>query len=611
MKRAIVIVCILSLLVPAVAVGADAGQSTTTPSPDEQNNTTTTTTTTTRSTTTTATTTTTTSDDGGSEWSKARVLALIDDHVSRHSRIDIDRLETWYEAHRTEFSEVEQRYVEAWIEWYRSGEKPTDGLHPDLLPDQATSGQNQSYGVQPRSNLTVEDLSNGRRKVSDQVTVLAWEFDEQNSTWVGIVKVRGDSEDVSYIDFGSMASTGRYTASEATLPRGKHVVKLPAGSFEGTRLVTLADGQTGAVFKETEPPFLRYLKGYYLWLTLGAGVLGSALFSIKWYLRREKILQEFHPAAALISGNVRRSRLLNRFTDENDEDSPADQYDDGVRGLLQRYASIRAIVSTALKTTVLLYVADLIGLIALPLPPIGDEAKLVIGGTAVVYLVAAPALLRPILEAAYDPTLEAVVRLDAQGRRIATYWAKKGVFAQDYEYDRHPPTRETATGERAYLVSDIDRDDKRAEAAFEWQAEEVENIEGLEREQVEYISGQQIGIDQILSDPKRAAIVIEDMLKEARNGKQLRKAFPFVRSKIALEEAKDVAIGINRAITGSSVEPILEDMIDSYESKEDQLEDKFQRETELDGDLDEYEAELDPAQDTDDVGDQPGDADER
>ncbi|RLM40501.1 hypothetical protein, partial [Haloferax sp. Atlit-105R] len=150
------------------------------------------------------------------------------------------------------------------------------------------------------------------------------------------------------------------------------------------------------------------------------------------------------------------------------------------------------------------------------------------------------------------------------------------------------PTRDTETGDTAYLVQSINRGEQRVEAAFDWQVETVEDIEGIEREQVEYITGQLIGIDQILADRKKAAMVIKDMLTEAKNGKQLRSAFPFVRARTALDEAKNIAIGLNRAVSGDSVEAILDDMIDSYESKEDELEDQFARETDLDGDLDDY-----------------------
>jgi len=327
-----------------------------------------------------------------------------------------------------------------------------------------------------------------------------------------------------------------------------------------------------------------------------------AFFSLQWFLGREQIFQRFRPAAALIAGQVERESLLNRFTDSNRE---PEEYDDGLRGLFQRYANIRSVVVNGVKLGAILYLVDMIGLIALPLPDIGDQAKLVIGSILFAVIFAGPALLKPILRAAYNPSLEKIQVLDETGRKVAGYWARKGTFSEDYQYDRYPPTRDTETGDTAYLVQSIDRGEQRVEAAFDWQVDQLESVDGIESGEVDYISGQTIGIDQILSDRKKAAIVLKDMLTEAKNGKQLRKAFPFVRAKIALEEAKDVAIGINRAVSGGSVEGILSEMVDSYESKEDQLEDRFARETDLSGDLDEFEAELEgenPGSDSDQSG---------
>ena len=548
-----------------------------------------------------------------SNWSKARILSIVDDQISRHSTIDVDSMETWYLDNQDQFSDVEQRYVEAWIDWYETGEKPGEGLHPSLITEAENQLQNASqnsqnaYGLIDGSNITASDLDREGTRITSDVEVVAWSFDESDNAWTGIIRVSGGTtETVQYVDFGSMASTGRYTAQSVELEPGTHTIRLPAGQFRGTQLITLASGDTGVVLKEVEPPFLSDMRSEYLWYTLISGTIGMAFFSLQWFLGREQIFQRFRPAAALIAGQVERESLLNRFTDSQQE---PEEYDDGLRGLFQRYANIRSVVVNGVKLGAILYLVDMIGLIALPLPDIGDQAKLVIGSILFAMIFAGPALLKPVLRAAYNPTLEKIQVLDETGRKVAGYWARKGTFAEDYEYDKYPPTRDTETGDTAYLVQEIDRGEQRVEAAFDWQVDQLESVDGIDSGEVDYISGQTIGIDQILSDRKKAAIVLKDMLTEAKNGKQLRKAFPFVRAKIALEEAKDVAIGINRAVSGGSVEAILSDMVDSYESKEDQLEDRFARETDLSGDLDEFEEELEGENPGSD-GDKPGEVDE-
>ncbi|WP_147435161.1 MULTISPECIES: hypothetical protein [unclassified Haloarcula] len=552
-----------------------------------------------------------------SNWSKARILSIVDDQISRHSTIDVDSMETWYLDNQDQFSDVEQRYVEAWIDWYETGEKPGEGLHPSLITEAENELQNASqnsqnaYGLIDGSNITASDLDREGTRITSDVEVVAWSFDESDNAWTGIIRVSGGTtESVQYVDFGSMASTGRYTAQSVELEPGTHTIRLPAGEFEGIQLITLASGDTGVVLREIEPPFLSDMRSEYLWIVLVSGSAGMALFALQWFLGREQIFQRFRPAAALIAGQVERESLLNRFTDSQKE---PEEYDDGLRGLFQRYANIRSVVVNAVKLGAILYLVDMVGLIALPLPDIGDQAKLVIGSILFAMIFFGPALLKPILRAAYNPSLEKIQVLDETGRKVAGYWARKGTFSEDYQYDRYPPTRDTETGDTAYLVQSINRGEQRVEAAFDWQVETVEDIEGIEREQVEYINGQLIGIDQILADRKKAAMVIKDMLTEAKNGKQLRSAFPFVRARTALDEAKNIAIGLNRAVSGDSVEAILDDMIDSYESKEDELEDQFARETDLDGDLDDYAGELTRGNrggDAEESADNAGDSDE-
>jgi hypothetical protein len=553
-------------------------------------------------------------DGGGSEWSVGRVLALIDDPPGRHPNVDVDSLERWYDANKGEFSSTERRYVEAWLTWAQTGQRPTEGLHPDLQPEvdqQTRNGSAPVYGVIPDSNVSGGDLERGQRPVSDEVTVMSWEFRDENDTWVGVVRVSDRSEELSYMDFGRMASTGQFTSESITVPRGTHVVRLPAGDFEGTRLVTLAEGDEGNVFREIEPPFLRSLKGYYLWVVLLAGAVGSSLYALRFYLSRERVLQRYHTAAALISGNVGRANLRNRFFGGDDPDeAESTEEPDGVRGLIRRWLTLRKMVWTVVRVGALLYLADVVGILYLPLPPISDEIKLVVGGIAVVYVFIAPSLLRPILEAWYSPELESVVELDAYGRVIRTYWAKKGVFVEDYEYDSHPPTRETPEGDTAYLVREFDRSNRVAEAAFEWQADQVEEIEGIENEKVEFL-GDRIAVDQIISDAESAAVVIKDMLQKAEDGRQLKKAFAFVRARDTMREARDIAVGINRAVSGSSVEDILADMIDTYEKREEEIEDQFRRQTELERSLDEYEDDLTGGPESGPgTGSQPGDMDE-
>ena len=564
-------------------VVAQASNNTTpTPTPDPANNTTATPTAGNNTTTTP-----TDSGDGDSEWSKARILATVQDHIDRHSRVDVSAMESYYQNNKDDFSAVEQRYVEAWIEWYRTGDKPGDGLHPALLPQ---------VGEDTRANETfsASDLDQGRREVSDSVRVLGFEFRQGSKQVVMVVEADAETT-MTVMDSAGSYKTGQFIEREVQLREGRNYIKLPAQIHEGDQLITIRHGDGGAILKNDAPPLLQYEKNEYMWWAAGGIGLGMALMALMWFLRREKIYQRFRPAARLISGQVRTTGgLVNRFTGEPD-DPEDDEFDDGIRGLIQRYASLRSLVWTGVKVAIVLYFFDLTGMIDLPLPQLGDETKIVAFFFVLGYSVVGPTLLKPILEAVYNPALEKIQLLDVDGSTNGGFWAKKGVFREDYDIESETgasvPTRETSTGQRCYLLRSIDREEQTAEPAFSWQVEEVEEIAGIDAEELD-VQGRRVAIDQILADAKRAAFVIKDMAVEANNGKNIRKAFPLLQVKIAMEQARDIATGINRAVTGSSIEPVLDDMISSYDSKREEIEDKFERQSDVDKSLDEIQNEL-------------------
>jgi hypothetical protein len=537
----------------------------------------------------------TTNETATSDWSKARLLATVQDHVSRHSDVDVAEMEAWYQSNEDRFSTVEKRYVEAWIEWAKTGEKPLEGLHPSLISDTVT-------GESPTgpSNVTAADLDRGSKRVSDVVTVRGYEFSDGNMTMV----VHADkATTVTVSDQARIQASGRFEVVEYRLEQGVNVIKIPAVTYEGDQMILVRDGMEGVPLQDEDPPFLQSVIAEYLWVSAGAVLLVTGLYSIQWFLRREKIYEQFRPAALLIAGQVQSGGgFVNRFVGDDDDEKPDDAYDDGIRGLIQRYASLRSIASTAVKVGLIAAVAHSIGWIDLPVPSMGDPAKIALSFAALTYLVGAPTVIKPVLEAVYNPNLEKIQVLDDTGKKSAGHWAKKGTFKSDYEVEESAkggvPTRVTTTGQTAYLVSDIDRDARKVTPAFAWQVEQVAEIDGLEDAEVDWM-GDTIAIDQILSDPTNAAYVIQDMLVEARNGKELRKAFPFVRMRDSLDEAKEIAMGINRAVSGGSVEGILSDMIDSYESKQEQVEEKYEQETDLEKSLDEVAEELGVNEETD------------
>jgi hypothetical protein len=510
--------------------------------------------------------------DSGSEWSKARILALIDDHVDQHPSIDVDSLEVYYQENQDEFSAVEQRYVEAWIEWYRTGEKPLEGLHPDLSTIGGVAGGEPRDTNRLNNSVSASSLEQGQREVTDTVTVLGYEFNQKNETVVMVIESRGE-QTVIFTDSGGTYETNRLQSQRLVLQDGKNYVKVPAVTYEGNQQVTLKQGLEGAVLINAPPPLLQSEDNIYIWYGATGGVLGVALMSLMWYIRRERIFQEFRPASRLIADQVKTDKgFINRFTPGDGEQE--DEYDDDIRGLIRRYASIKSLLSSGAKVVILAYLLDAANVITMPAINVGDEAKIILGMGVVGYSILGPVFVKPILKAAYSISLEKIQLLDVDGSVNGSYWAKKGTFRTDYENEtsRDVPVRETSTGERCYLVRQVDRDDRTFEPAFSWQAEEVDEIEGLESETAKFTESVTVGIDQILSSAGMAAYVIKDMADAAYTGHKLRQNWGLIRATDAYEMADEQGEGLEKAFTGGSVRDVMADVIDSYERRDEESE---------------------------------------
>lgn len=124
-------------------------------------------------------------------------------------------------------------------------------------------------------------------------------------------------------------------------------------------------------------------------------------------------------------------------------------------------------------------------------------------------------------------------------------------------------------GRRYALVQDLRKSDDPEDEA-DWVLKEVQGFEDIADD------------DQIIADKTTLKDWVDTVLPEAEKGRKLRKNMPMIKQKIRIEEAKEIAIGLSRALSGSSVESVLSKMIPKYENKEQTLEDKHDKQNEID-----------------------------
>lgn len=124
-------------------------------------------------------------------------------------------------------------------------------------------------------------------------------------------------------------------------------------------------------------------------------------------------------------------------------------------------------------------------------------------------------------------------------------------------------------GRRYALVQDLRRNEDESDEA-DWVLQEIQGFDDIADH------------DQIIADKTTLKDWVDTVLPEAEKGRKLRKNLPMIKQKIRMEEGKDIAIGLSRALSGSSVESVLSDMVDNYENKEQTLEDKLNKQREID-----------------------------
>lgn len=124
-------------------------------------------------------------------------------------------------------------------------------------------------------------------------------------------------------------------------------------------------------------------------------------------------------------------------------------------------------------------------------------------------------------------------------------------------------------GRRYALVQDLRQNEDETDEA-DWILQEIQGFDDIADH------------DQIIADKTTLKDWVDTVLPEAEKGRKLRKNMPMIKQKIRIEEGKDIAIGLSRALSGSSVESVLTDMVDNYENKEQTLEDKLNKQREID-----------------------------
>jgi hypothetical protein len=229
----------------------------------------------------------------------------------------------------------------------------------------------------------------------------------------------------------------------------------------------------------------------------------------------------------------------------------------------------------------------------LGLPAPNDYIVSAAGFGVIAYIFIAPVFLKPILSALYTPSLENAEVLSSDGETLARYTARDGLFEDIYadSVDGKVPVGRNEQGDKVYLLSAIDREEQTAEPAFKWNLSDegkelLKQIQDDYPEAVEFVDignsddkiGGEIWINEVLDDPIKAMYVVQDMAKMAREGLHWTKNESMIKSKIRMQESRDIAEGLSLALSGSTISDVLDKEAQSYRRKEKELEKKLDRE---------------------------------
>ncbi|RKS83480.1 hypothetical protein BDK61_2865 [Haloarcula quadrata] len=185
--------------------------------------------------------------------------------------------------------------------------------------------------------------------------------------------------------------------------------------------------------------------------------------------------------------------------------------------------------------------------------------------------------VRAIIDEIYSKEWAHVAYVDATGEDFGVWKTDPETISKLNEHVRIEGSESLSqyregidvAGRRYALVQDLRKNDDPEDEA-DWVLTETQGFEDIADH------------DQIIADKTTLKDWVDTVLPEAEKGRKLRKNMPMIKQKIRIEEAKEIAIGLSRALSGSSVEGVLSDMISTYENKEQTLEDKLSKQKELD-----------------------------
>jgi len=200
--------------------------------------------------------------------------------------------------------------------------------------------------------------------------------------------------------------------------------------------------------------------------------------------------------------------------------------------------------------------------------PFADIFKIIFLSIILVYFVAWDKL-RNILDKMFEKDWAYILLSDARGNVTGVWKTDPETLNKFEDYvefeDEHDiKYREgiDVHGRRYALIRDL----KYNQETGTWL---IENIDDYP---------EKVDDDQMISDNEELKIFEDTVLDDAKEGRNLRKALPLIRNKVRHEEAKDAVIGLSKALTGSSTDEILTNLVPDYQSEEEKLEEKYAKE---------------------------------
>lgn len=200
--------------------------------------------------------------------------------------------------------------------------------------------------------------------------------------------------------------------------------------------------------------------------------------------------------------------------------------------------------------------------------PFSDIFKIIFLSIVLVYFLAW-GTLRRILDKIFTKDWYYIALVDARGNVTGTWKTDPRTLDKNNDFVEYENGDEIhyregidVHGRRYALIRDLQLD-KESDTWI------VENIDDYPED---------VDDDQIIADNEQLEIFENTVLDDAKEGYELRKALPLLRNKIRHEESKDITTGLAKALSGSSVDEILSNVVPNYKSEEERLADKYEKE---------------------------------